>query len=408
LRSLEHENGLVRVWSAQALYQLDGARHRAKVLPVLTEALQQETEVATDAAVVLERFGEDATSAIPALIQQLGHREFSVRCNVAHALAAVVKPAQAHSLAAKLEDANPIARVGAAYALQRVDAASESRTHPVIAAALQGDSREARRQAVWAIGQLGVAAQSLAPTLIAELGKLEPDPIEYFFGGRGIGRLTVDPSLVLVATGPACKPALIAALESGEVRARVMSAVALMRMDKELAERIAPILKDARTESDQGVSFLVEMNQIPAPNADGQGIDGLIESVLATDGFGPPSPAAGQLIQRGAEAVAPLMAVLHRGDALAARKAGNVLARIGAPAMPALAEAMKSGDDRLRVFAVGALAQMREPAVPLLVEALNDDLYPVRRTARYSLRAIGTNEALEALRTSIDNPKGRS
>jgi HEAT repeat protein len=403
LRSIQDDNGLVRVWSARALYRLDRERFRARVVPILTEALEQETEVASDAATVLEQMGEDAVSAISALIRQLEHREFAVRCNAAHALTAAVKPGQVDSLLTALQNSNPLVRVGAAFALQRVDAASESKSHPVITAALQSDFREARRQAVWAIGQLGVAAQSLAPTMITVLGKLEPDPIEYFFGGGGVGRLTADPSLVLVATGPGCKPELLVALESDESRVRVMAAVALMRLDKDQADRIAPILKAARADSDQGVRFLAEMNDVPASNVESQGIDELIKSVLATEDFGPPSPATDQLFRRGTESVGPLMEVLKRGDGLAARKVSGVLAAIGAPAMPALAEAMKSGNEADRVFAVGALAQMRGPAVPLLVEALNDELYPVRRAARYALRTIGTDEAREALRKSQDH-----
>ncbi len=402
--ALEHENGLVRIWSAHSLHGIDRKRQRSKVLEVLIDALRQGNEVAGDAALVLELMGEDAVLAIPALIEQLGHRELTVRCNVAHALAALAKEDSDRQLIEALRHTKTIVRVGAAFALHLADSVSSEDVHSIIAAALQDDSGDVRRQAVWAIGQMGVAAQQLAKELINALPKLDPDPGEYFFGGSSLGRQSTDPSMVLVATGPVSKSALIDALDGDNPRSRVMVAVALLRLDQNQAARVAPILKAAHEDSDQNIRFLADMNYSLAERVDSQDLDGLIRELLKGNDFGPPSPAAVELIQRGAECVGPLMEVLKGGDGLAARQAGNVLAGIGAPALPALTDAMDSENDQLRVFAIAALAGMGEPALPLLVKALKDDLYPVRRAARYALRAVGTPASLDALRKSEGHP----
>lgn len=395
-KGMQHENGLVRVWSAHALHRIDRERQRAQVIAVLIDALQTGSEVAGDAALVLELMGEDAALAIPALIEQLDHRELAVRCNVGHALAAIARKDQTHHLVEALRHSNPLVQVGAAFALQRADSESREDVHSAIAAALQDESRDVRRQAVWAIGQLGAVGQPLATRLMDALPKLDPNPIEYFFGGGSLGRQSTDPSIVLAATGSGTKPILIRALDSDNLRVRVIAAVALLQLDRDEGARVAPILKAARDDADQNVRFLADMSYAPIAVSESPDLDGLIQTLLASDAFGPPSPAAAQLIRRGVEAVGPLMAVLKSGNGVAAGKAGNVLAAIGPPALPALTEAMQSEDDQLRVFACTALADIGEPARPLLVQALKDDLYPVRRTARRALQSIGTPDALKA------------
>lgn len=72
----------------QAIHALgDKIREKEAVLPVLTQALQDDnTYVRRDAARALAQFGPDARDAIPALQATLQDREPSVRKAVAHAL----------------------------------------------------------------------------------------------------------------------------------------------------------------------------------------------------------------------------------------------------------------------------------------------------------------------------------
>ena len=402
-QAMKHENGLLRIWSAQTLYRLDRKQQRAKVLSVLTDGLLQNSEVAGDAAMILEQMGEDAVPAIPKLIEQMMHQELAVRCNAALALSTIAKADPDQNLLEALRHSSSLVRVGAAFALQHDSSELSAAVRSVLAAALQDGSSTVRRQAVWAIGHTGVAAQPLAKELILALPNIDPELSDYFFGTGSLGRYSTDPSMALAAIGPAAQQDLINALESDHSRTRVMAAVALLRIDRSHASRVAPFLEAAREDPDRNIQTLAAMNSLPNPTVDGQNMDGLIRAVLASTDFGPPSPAAFQLIQRGAEAVAPLMEVLKGGDGLAATRVSGVLARIGEPALPALTEALQSENDQLRVFAARALAEMGKAAQPQLISALKDKLYPVRRAARSGLKSIGTPEALSALQKTAGN-----
>lgn len=398
---LKHENALVRVWSAYALDRLDRPRFKARVLSTLLEAIPNEVEAAGDAASLLESFGADAAAAIPDLMPQLAHRDFSVRCHLAYALAALAKePAQQERLVAALEDSPPLVRVGAAFVILKAKQGATDAAMQALKQSLGSDSRDVRRQAAWACGQLGPAAQPLAKPLVAALPQLDPNMVDYFQMGGGLGRLVVDPALILVAMGPESKPTLVAALDESDPKTRLLAAIALVRLDPSQAERVAPVFAEARTKADQGMQFLLMMAAPPAPPPRNgpRDLDQLVQEALSSGGgFGPPSPAVGMLAQRGAEVVEPLLKVLKKGDGLAAQQAYGVFAAIGASAIPKLTEAAQSDDDQLRVFAVSALARMGPPAIPALTVALHDELYPVRRLARSALARLNTPEAQAAL-----------
>lgn len=395
VKALDHTNDLVRVWAAYALLRIDSEQHRDQALAALVNSFGEGVEVACDAAMVLESMGVEATAATNVLVQQLGHRDITVRCNAAHALTkiAVSEPAKIRKA---LDHDSKLTRVGAAYVLFRVDSTSGALVRKVLSRALRDSSADVRRQAVWAIGQMGVEGAPLAADLIAVLETLDPDPMSYFRGGR-LGRLGMDPSLVLAATGEESKPALVKALKSDSAHTRVLAAVALQRLDPKSGSLTGPILAKAGSDGDQVLQMIASMNYAPQASFQEADIDELIRLAMGARGFGPPSPATRLLARRGLEAVEPLIEVLTGDDGLAAGKAAGILAQIGAPAIPSLAKVMKSDQDRHRFFAVRALAQMGPSTLPHLAEALSDESYPVRRVARYALQSIGTPEATSAL-----------
>jgi HEAT repeat protein len=239
--------------------------------------------------------------------------------------------------------------------------------------------------------------------LVRVLSKLNPDPREYFFGGGRLGRLSFDPSLALVAMGPEVKEVLSKALDSEDPRTRLMAGIALVRIDPSAGPRVAPIFQQARQDTNQALRMVAEMNAAPPAVGTSQDVDALIQDLLQTTGFGPPSPAVGQLVRRGEEAVGPLMKVLEAGDGLAAMKVVQVLGAIGPPAIEPLTKALHSELPRQRLYAVTALAMMGPANQELLIEALSDSDYPVRRAARQALKALNTPEAREALTKSSDN-----
>jgi hypothetical protein len=182
-----------------------------------------------------------------------------------------------------------------------------------------------------------------------------------------------------------------------------MAGLALVRIDPNAGPRVAPVFQQARQETNQALRWVAEMNAVPAAQSANQNIDTLIQELLQSTGFGPPSPAVGQLSRLGAEAVEPLMKVLETGDGQAAMKVTQVLAAIGKPAVAPLSKALHSELPRQRLYAVNALAMMGPANQELLIEALSDTAYPVRRAARYALKALNTPEAREALTKSADH-----
>ena len=278
-----------------------------------------------------------------------------------------------------LQQATPLQKVGIAYALAKQKPDAMAAWKETLAEGLRNASPEVRQQAVWAVGQLGPAGKPLARDLVQVLSKLNPDPREYFFGGGRLGRLSFDPSLALVALGPEVKEALSEALESEDPRTRLMAGIALVRIDPSTSTLVAPIFQQARQETNQALRMVAEMNAAPTAPGATQDIDALIQDLLQTTGFGPPSPAVGQLARRGAEAVEPLMKVLEMGDGLAAMKVTQVLGAIGKPAVEPLSSALHSEVPRQRLYAVNALAMMGPANQDLLIEALSDTAYPVRR-----------------------------
>ena len=402
IEALDDPNDLVRVWAAYALFSLDSAEHTDRAMTALMKSFAHGVEVACDAAMVLEQMNVAAAPAVDVLIQQLDHYDITVRCNAAHALSKIAVGGRgAASVRLALEDDSRLTRVGAAYVLYRVDMASREHARGVLSSALRDTSADVRRQATWAIGQMGVAGAPFAGDLIDALGQLEPDPMSYFRGGA-LGRLGTDPSLVLVATGAESKPALMKALTSDDVRTRVLAAIALQRLDPTSVSRTGPILAAAGKESDSDLQMLASMNYSPQSSVQGPeaGIDELIRLAMTDRGFGPPSPATQLLARRGAAAVEPLIAVLTSGDGIAAGKSGRILAQIGEPAITPLSKLLERDNAQHRFFAVRALAQIGEPALPHLGDAMSDTSYPIRRVARYALLSIGTPQALAAIQRS--------
>ena len=404
LKALTHENGLVRVWAAYALFRTDSQKHGTRTIPVLSAAMTDGTEVAADAARALESIGHAASPSIPYLIDQLSHHDRTVRCHAAHALSQIATGDSSQALATALSNDNALTRVGAAFALQQIDSKLTPRTVAEITNALQSESPDVRRQAVWAIGQMGPAAHPLVPKLIDALPNLDPDPRAYYFGGR-LGRTGTDPALALAAIGAPAAEALTQALKHKNSRMRVLCAVALQRIDPAQQAHTAPILKVARDDMDEMIRAIAAMSYSAPVSGGTQDMETLIQEMLKSSRFGPPSRATGRLIAKGSEAVEPLMKLFDSGDGLVAGKAARVLARIGEPALPALNKAMQSDRDQLRLFAVRSLAQMRRPPLETLIAALKDASYPVRRAARYALLGLGTPEALDALRASKSEGK---
>jgi HEAT repeat protein len=359
------------------------------VVPILIAALNAGGEVAADAAIALENIGEPAADAIEPLIEALANDSLEVRCNAAYAIASVAKGPKASALVKALHHENPLVCIGAGFALQKVNPNSLDSVLDVVKEGVRHESPVVRLQSVWAIGQMGPAAAPAVPDAVNAMDKLAPDPRAYFFGGPP-GRYTVDPSLALVATGKMAVDPLVGALSHDLVRVRVMAAIALLSIDPSHFPKVAPILKAGMNDNDQFTSSMATQLWTQYTLSQERDLSVLVQALVDHRGMGP-SPVGFLLAQRGSAAVEPLMKVLKAGDGRAARAAIRGLQQIGSPAIPPLKDAMQSEDTQIRMFAITALAGMRQPPRESLIAALDDDSYPVRRVAKYALKALAAN-----------------
>ena len=389
-QSLHDSNGLVRVWSAHALLAAVGPETN-DALRVLTEALRQPPEVAADAGRALELIGRPAQDATAALVERLRGDDFAVRVNATLALAAVAQIDAEQNLRSLIR-AGGVAGICAAFVLQHVVPSALEDALREIKRGLQGAAPQERAQAVWAIGQMGPRAATVAGDLVDNFERLEPEPFAYWFGQ--LGRLGVDPAMALLATGADLDSKLQKLLSHDSGRVRLMAATALVQRKPTQVSTVRPILKAAMEDRDRSVSFVASRVFVLHVLAREPELSPLIEALHVDMGF---SPVPRVLAQRGEAALAPLAEVVLSGNGRAARQAVEALAAMGPAAIPTLAELMMRESDGVRLFAATALGKIGQPALSLLADALQDDSYAVRRVARYGLRAIGTEAALQAL-----------
>ncbi|MBY0523825.1 MAG: HEAT repeat domain-containing protein [Gemmataceae bacterium] len=154
-RFLEDGDPKVRTEAARAL----GNVGRAGV-PFLTNLLAHpETTVRREAAASLGKIGPDAADAVPVLARLLRDSDLKARLAAATALSAIGQPAQAaiSALVASMRGAHLILARLAAQALSRIGTASV----PALVDMLSTGDRHVRREAAWALGQIGPAAATI-------------------------------------------------------------------------------------------------------------------------------------------------------------------------------------------------------------------------------------------------------
>jgi HEAT repeat protein len=163
-QALKSQDATTVLWARHAIARITGdtARH----LPVLIQGLNDRRVFPGMAAAALTGFGEDAASAVPALIDQLSNSHPDNRWSAACALAGTGPAARAAvpALSQCLSDADEKVRWYAAWALGEIGPASE----PAIAFLLESlddFDDDVRGYSARALGKIGPAAGSAIPTL---------------------------------------------------------------------------------------------------------------------------------------------------------------------------------------------------------------------------------------------------
>jgi len=201
---------------------------------------------------------------------------------------------------------------------------------------------------------------------------------------------------ILVALGPEAIPALVAALDSGDrvQREYVVAALGTLQAADQV-EALAGVLRD-RTFPRRYVAAWA-LGEIGQPGS----LPALI-AALADDDPAVRRYATRALIKFNREAVAPLLAALPQADGEAEAAMIRALGDIAdARALPALLE--RSGGAH-RAEAFRALGKLKDPAAEqALVAGLADADWSVRMNAAMALGPLGTEQALPALRRTLED-----
>ena len=352
-RNLRNERASSRL---QAGFRLAHALSRigpVAIPPLLGALRSDDTPQRLGAIRALGGMGAEARGAIPALIENFGHRDAELRAEVAQTLGLI-----------------------------------GSESSPALLVALTHADAKVRAGAALALGEIGGANGPAATAFPALLAK-ETEPAV---------RAALLTAIVKIGVRPEdCTPALIEALrgENPEVRHAAINALLSSRP---VIERAIPALI---TELDN------PLPAIPPRIAQvlgrfGSRASAAIPALIARARKEPTEPAyPSALAQIGALSLAPLLHELTSG---AAEKEWVVraLREAGSPAMAALAEALRSPNPAVRAGAAHALKGMPmegRPVVSTLAELIDDPDPEVRAGALRALASVRSQREVLVLKT---------
>ncbi|NLA38283.1 MAG: PBS lyase, partial [Methanomicrobiales archaeon] len=140
----------------------------------------------------------------------------------------------------------------------------------------------------------------------------------------------------------------------------------------------------------------------PEPAVEDRPTEMLIDD-LGSDDAGVRERAADTIVERGSEAVAPLIAALSLAEGRRRWYVAEILTALGDEAIPALITAL--GDETAQAGAAATLVRIGRPAVPPLIEMLAGGDGEIQFGSRYALQEIG-DEAIPFLVEALDAPDG--
>ncbi len=350
-----------------------------KTMSVWTKELDRPDEAARrNAAFALGKFGKKGLAAVPALTKHLkGDTSAKVREAAAVALGEVGKENGGADLQAPLvqalKDENYLVRRSAAFALGSLGLEAES-VRDALSAALKDARPEVRQNVAWALGKIGV-------TGVPEIRKALHDADSLVKRDAAAALAGFEPQIIRPALNdllPLCKE------KDSEVRKAALIVLVKIVEPKDTAA-LAPIrqaLKDKDAE--------VRAN-----------------AALALSNIGG---------KDAADAVPILLEALRRGDIDLRRQAAAALRNIGPDAkaaVPELIKILRDPDEEIRTnaaLALGGIGVNAQAAVPALVAVIADGQEKTnpRVEAATALSRIGSCpaavQAVPTLLQILENP----
>ncbi|MBN1642454.1 MAG: HEAT repeat domain-containing protein [Anaerolineae bacterium] len=408
IAALQDPDPSVRARAAQSLGQLRDQR----ATPALIASLADTSEgVRQAAAGALGQLG-DALAFDP-LVLVLQDPSPQVRQRAGEALLAL---APTEPLAQQLHSLIHSGAEGRAQAATALGELQDPRAIPALGRALY-DFVEVRQRATQALVGFGpaLALATLRTALIAEDANVRAAAAEAMgiLGDSAVQEALLaalqDPSVAVrqnaaSALTTACDPSfapraqMIRSLVTGEATERERAAAQLGEIRERRAE---PPLTWALTYDPEATVRLAAAHALERLGA------APAELLAQALGTGDDALAVAVLVELGADAVPPLIAVVETDDGAAQRAAISALGQIGDPrAIPALIAATESVKGRMRELATRALGSMvGDPrVVPHLISLLQDSNPDVQGAAVVVLGQSGDPRAAAPLVQVLDKP----
>lgn len=300
-------------------------------------------------------------------------------------------PSAVSALALALADADESVRLAAANALGSLESADTMAINALLAALRRDTSREVRKTAAWALGEIEDARA--VPGLVAALRDERDDEVRKQIAWA-LGEIESEEAV----------DGLGAALRGEDnIEIRRMIVWALGEIESaEAVPYVTPLLRDADMEMRKQAAWA--LGEIESPNAV-DAIAAALQSERVVMVREMLVWALGEIEDRRG---APALEQALRDTSLGVRrKAVWALGEIdnlgGAPA--GLIAALRDSDVEVRRGAAHALAELEDAAsVPALVQAIQDEDLDVKREAVRALGEIRGAAAVEALVTAMRDP----
>ena len=274
IESLKTDNPAARMEAANTLGFM--RENATEAVPALINALEDSYEpVRRNAIYALSAIGKPAVEplidALDAEKEAFEMEPILHICDAAHGLAAISAPA-VPALITALKDERENVRASAAYALGEMGPIAAEAVDTLIAL-LTDESEEVRRHAISALGMVKVPTSKTVPALVEVLENPEDTDLA-FFAAQALTRIGPD------ATEAA--PALAEALMSQSAYVRGFSSEALSRIGTaEALQALVPFLRTARWFNYVNKSvpaFSIELKDTASPPNDADSLTKLIQA----------------------------------------------------------------------------------------------------------------------------------